>query len=75
VNLVLAGDSRQFDYYIRSNGLDRREFRYVQSARLLRSMRGAALFRVGTWWANPASREVGRLMDEGYFSSVTDVST
>ena len=51
--LVIAGNYEQFRHWARTRGRNPRDFIYVSGPESVRGIRGAILWRVGTWYAQP----------------------
>jgi hypothetical protein len=57
MKIVIAGNYRQYQDYLRENKLSPREARYVSSPEHLRGLRGVEVVKYGEWWLNTCAND------------------
>jgi hypothetical protein len=55
MKIVIAGNYRQYQNYLRENNLTPQQARYVDTPEKLRGLRDVEVVRVGEWWLNPCA--------------------
>lgn len=55
MKIVIAGNYRQYQNYLRENNLTPQEAKYVSTPEQLHGLRDVEVVKVGEWWLNPCA--------------------
>jgi len=53
MNIVIAGNHREFEYWIHEHGHDPKYYTYVEDANKLRGLHNCTIITVGRFWTSP----------------------
>lgn len=61
--VILAGNRRQFDEFLRTNDLTHHDCAYAGSADSIRQIRNFYYIKTGTWWLHPDAKDIQKYCD------------
>lgn len=59
MNIIIAGNYRQYRDYIRRYNLNPKEYKYIPDAHKLRGLHNCKVICVGTYWESEVTKTIG----------------
>lgn len=58
IAFISAGSKKQYDYYIKENELNSKEFPYLTKPKQLLTNKNASVIKIGTWYLNSVAKHI-----------------